>query len=358
MKVWVFLRSSIDSLPPVVSMIESLRKLGNDVCLVLGDRPSTLINEKYKVYCVESKGSRLVSYLRFRQYASKVAKNISKDDFIWIASLDTLISMKGLSVFYKHSYGVQIHELYDQHRLRLRLVKSELLKSSLNVVPDETRAFILYNWLNLKKVPSVIPNKPVMTSGLNIDSSIVDGIQNINVLSFSSRKRIIYQGHIGKDRGLTALAIAMKSLVESWDLILIGPDHGYVDALVSESENIYYLGNFQAPAHLLVTEKCHIGVLKYDPISLNNIFCAPNKVWEYAFYGLPFISNIIPPLNNIARTYFSGLTCDMDCPMEIIKSIKEVELDLNSYQQAARCFYASVDIVELWGSLISSVKKV
>ena len=57
----------------------------------------------------------------------------------------------------------------------------------------------------------------------------------------------------------------------------LGPLKKYMEIL----SDLIYIPQIPSPQHLFVTSIAYIGILVYDPISLNQIFCAPNKIFEY-----------------------------------------------------------------------------
>jgi glycosyltransferase involved in cell wall biosynthesis len=50
----------------------------------------------------------------------------------------------------------------------------------------------------------------------------------------------------------------------------------------------------------------------YPFVGLNNINCAPNKVFEYAHAGLPIVATSQPPLETLLTRYNVGLCFDQD----------------------------------------------
>lgn len=75
----------------------------------------------------------------------------------------------------------------------------------------------------------------------------------------------------------------------------MGRGSDYYDDLRSRyaSERVLFVPFIRPPHHLQVTRLASIGVLSYfpDPSSLaaviNPLYCAPNKIFEYARYGVP-----------------------------------------------------------------------
>ena len=78
---------------------------------------------------------------------------------------------------------------------------------------------------------------------------------------------------------------------------------------------------------------CDVGILTYTFDGLNNIYCSPNKLFEYTQAGLPVVATAQPSLVNIVRKYdigaIVGETNYSAEPSEFADAVIEV---LNNYQ--------------------------
>ena len=61
-----------------------------------------------------------------------------------------------------------------------------------------------------------------------------------------------------------------------------------------------------------LTRSADLGVIPYHSIDLNNYYSSPNKLFEYAAAGLPFVSNDLPFLRWIIAEYGFGEVADFD----------------------------------------------
>src|SRR5690606_36887593 len=102
-------------------------------------------------------------------------------------------------------------------------------------------------------------------------------------------KVILYQGLISRERDLTYILQAINELNEEFVPIIMGKDYGMIDKYKKICPRIVHISYIPSPQHLYITSIARLGILMYDPISLNQIFCAPNKTFEYAGYGVPMI---------------------------------------------------------------------
>jgi glycosyltransferase involved in cell wall biosynthesis len=61
------------------------------------------------------------------------------------------------------------------------------------------------------------------------------------------------------------------------------------------------------------------GVCLIEDVSLSDRLCLPNKLFEYAFAGLPVLASRLPEIERVVREYGLGVCCDND-----VDSIRQV----------------------------------
>lgn len=327
--IWIILRSSIHTRRPVMSVIQNLLERNDVKINLISIEPMGIFTENFSEY-IQTVGigtsliSKISAYSSFRQYINKILKrNLKEDDYIWIGSLDTINLCIGLGVFNRAKYICHIHELYDTNRIRLSLSKRFIQGAYKVVVPELNRARILQVWLELKEQPIVYPNKPWTHPRQKYMKPTTELTKKILSEFDYSKKIIIYQGHIGRDRSLNSIIQAIEDMdnVEFW---LMGRDHNYVNELLAMSDKVKYLGFIPAPYHLEVTSYADIGIMSYDLINLNNLYCAPNKVWEYLGFDLFFICNQVGSLDEFNASGCCKLIDFSNVPL--IRSVIENEI--------------------------------
>lgn len=317
---------------------------------------------KFKEYIIPppSLGSTIgkaLQYAQFRFFAlRKLHAEAQPSDIIWLGSLDTALTLKGSKALERTPYILQLHELYDTHPKRLKMV-TPIAQNALRVVtPEENRAAILQVWLKLKDRPTVIPNKPYTHPRQRfLPPSTPKTKEIIEKLWNTDKTVILYQGHIGGDRNLMPLAEAMRDLPDM-ELWLMGQDHGYAGALTDISANIKYLGYVPAPYHLEITSYASIGIMSYDPINLNNLYCAPNKIWEYSGFCIPFISNNSPSLSAIAEKHNSGICTELS-KNELKISITKIKENIEKYFNNSKSQFESFCFSEKLNEVIADSKE-
>ena len=96
---------------------------------------------------------------------------------------------------------------------------------------------------------------------------------------------------------------------------------------------------------MVFTSHAHIGILTYDPLSLNCAYCAPNKIFEYSKYGLPVLGNDIPGLRREIEGSRFGAIVDEKIEESIVEGIKKIEDNYETFSQNAISYYEGTDTV-------------
>ena len=173
----------------------------------------------------------------------------------------------------------------------------------------------------------------------------------------AGKRVILYQGvFLSCERRLEEFCEAVRSMPSEYVLVAMGRGSDYYDDLRSRyaSERVLFVPFIRPPHHLQVTRLASIGVLSYfpDPSSLaaviNPLYCAPNKIFEYARYGVPMISNDIPGLYYLFMQYGCGEVVPSPMsPAAIRHTIEHIYDHYDRYSACAKAYYNSVDIKRL-----------
>lgn len=353
--IWVLLRSHVVGLPPIMTVLQCLLETKKYQVNFISTQSSGVQHKLFNEFIIPqnhnvNKVKKIKNYLDYRLFVNKIISGqVKKEDVIWVGSLDTALACKGLKFLSSNQYILHLHELYDAFPKKLESIKVIAQNAKHVVVPEINRAGILQVWLSLKERPVVIPNKPFFHPRKKRLSPTHEQTKNILDKFKTNKPIILYQGHISSDRNLMPIALAMKSLPQ-YEFWLLGFDHGYVDSLLKVSNNIKYLGCVLAPYHLEITSYADIGIMSYDLISLNNLYCAPNKIWEYAGFGIPFFANECLSLQEL---FLNQIGVPVSWNEESIKNAINIIQDNVVYRKNAIVFFDSVDLV---GVIVSVVK--
>jgi glycosyltransferase involved in cell wall biosynthesis len=131
---------------------------------------------------------------------------------------------------------------------------------------------------------------------------------------------VIYQGWMSPERGLDRLVRAARHFSADVRLVLIGyGDYEQTLRRISaeqgtEDGRVIFAGRIAAEDLPPLTRSADLGVIPYYGVDLNNYYSSPNKLFEYAAAGLPFVSNDLPFLRSIIDRYKFGVVADLTEP--------------------------------------------
>lgn len=177
--------------------------------------------------------------------------------------------------------------------------------ADLIVTTSIERAEIMREHYLLAETPLVIPNfleTPVSVQ--NIGSPLQADRHSISAL-------YVYEGHITIERKLDLFVKAMERLPDDHHLLIVGdgPHLGDLEQLAVEREvasRVHFTGRVSREQVHALLPGCDVGLISYSWEGLNNLYCSPNKIFEYAAAGLPVVSSSQPPLRAMIETFGVG----------------------------------------------------
>lgn len=367
MTVTFILKGNLEILPPVIPRIIMFAQSGVKVffiCTAINDRNKILFEENgIKVYETKhrisflGKHSKIHDWLGFQMAAKKLLREEKlENSILYICSADTALALG--RVVFKYKYVFQSNELYDRFARYRNGIRPYAQHAIAFVVPEYIRANICMYWYKLKSVPFIIPNFPYLVSKEK-KQIIDDGNAKKTIEVLSDKKIILYQGYITfGDRSLNAVAEALKEIANSeFVLLLMGVNNnGSYEKIKEIYEHTYYIPFIKAPAHLQITSHAYIGILSYDRVSLNNMFCAPNKIYEYSAFDVPMLGNNIPGLRDTIEKERMGECADFERIDSVKNSIISIDMKHKLYSDNAANFYNNASFISEMNRLIEYIK--
>lgn len=344
--------------PPTISLMKMLISFGDDVVLLTSEMNGEVkqICRDEKITLVDLGGSYYAGSSAFKKMIKipklnkSIKNNMNKfyesDSLIWIM---TSISLKYIGKnLYGKKYVMYMYELSQEIRFYqkipfLKVPLEKLFQNAAIVIECEyNRAHIAQAWFGLDKLPYVISNKPYMEP-LEKESYIQNEYARRIISKIKNRKIIFYQGIIDDERPLDPFIEAVDLLGEEYALVVMSSDTEKLKE--KQSRNLYLLPFVNPPHHLEVTSWAYIGILTYYPVReattspLNALYCAPNKLYEYAMFGMPMLGNDIPGLKYSVQSHNMGECFSSFDKMEIVKAIRKIEDNYGAYSKNAKLFY-------------------
>lgn len=306
-KVCMIVTSELDRDPRVQKEADLAHNAGYDVSVVC--RSYTGPEKAYEILPlnVNRRSTRIGKYLE-RLWANVKLVNIMlkcRPHIIHANDMDTLPS----GFIASRLAGSKL--LYDAHELwasagrdvgalgsKLLLVLEKLLSRKANAVVavSSYRAHRMMDILSIP-LPTVVMNTPnyIPASSLSPDDWINQ---------FEGKRVVLHQGRYVPGRGIPEAVLAAKHLPD--DIVLVFRGYGPIEedlrALVKEhhlSSQVFLIP--PVPMNQLVecAVGADIGLTLYTPINENNLYAAPNKMFEYMMAGVPGVGSDIPYVRDI-----------------------------------------------------------
>ena len=292
-----------------------------------------------------------------RKYLPDFMKN---SNVLWVTSIRGVAGLGKNILKYKtilQFMELAMHGYYIKNYFRIP-IKKYAQSAWKTVVPEINRAYIQKIWWNLKKTPIVFPNKP-----FSLDYGELSEYESnaISVMTNESRKIVLYLGGIYNDRDFETYAKAISKM-NGYALYIVGKifsnDGKIMIERLQKEYGIVYLGGFNPPKHLAFVRYADIGLLPYKPIKseglseLNPLYCAPNKIWEYAGFGVPMVGSDVLGLKLPFEQWNIGRCCDLNDEDSIIKAIEEVDKNHDEMSKNCYKFYDSVDLEKIVSEIL------
>jgi hypothetical protein len=340
--------------PPHLATVVSLAQIGCQVTYAPSECPAetrryleghgvTVIELQPGIGSPRSLVGKASMWWDFRQKAWRLIEK-HRGEQLWIGTADTALAMgRGLL---KQRYVLQLLELYDTIPFYRKNLRDYARAAQAVVVPEANRAAIYRSWYGLTRTPFVVPNKPLehpRRRKLTVRNAVA---RELLAKIPPESKLVMYQGIIHSDRDIRPVGDAVTALGPGWTFVVVGDDHGFLTTLQRDCPQMVYVPYVPPPDHLEITSHATIGVLAYCYDNLNNLFCAPNKVWEYAGFGLPMLGNDVPGLK-LLEEHHAGVCADFQDVSAVRDALERLVRQRERYSAASMALYDRFELGDL-----------
>ncbi|MBQ7298868.1 MAG: hypothetical protein IJW77_03405 [Clostridia bacterium] len=365
MKIILITSECLDEFPPVSTLLKVLERQGHEVTFIspfhdpafellhlstcihkyVFEKKAKWLTKYYKQHLKASLAfhmDRMLKRICINQIPGKYSAELQNADIVWILHENTMLL--GGKRFTKRlkAYLYTMYELCIKNDHLPRIYDFAARKAVLTVVPEYFRAHIAKAYYNLSEMPAIIPNKPLDHPRVkNMPISDPEIATKINDLKQSGKKIIMYMGILSSERPLEPLIEATYNS-DSYILAVLGARTPYLDKLQQKmGDRFEYLGVVKPPYHLEVASHAYVAYISYvaNNGSINAVFCAPNKVYEFAGFGIPMLCNDNPGLKFTVEYNGMGV-CVQDLSIdEITKVLQKIEKHSSEMSEAALRYY-------------------
>lgn len=359
----------LEFLPPVMNLLLYLKSLGrnpifigvesnasNDFLLANGIEHYYIPYDPrlYKNPTILSKIThRLIRASRFYRCRS-VLRSILQDirngqgDFLlWFAEVQSAALLGNAWKKYQRR-AITIYELADfKGKDWWGFSFGKFIKSTVVVEPEINRARTIKDYFELSNMPLVVANKPAGHPRI-FCGELPDGVNRL-LKKANGRSIFMYQGVWTSDRrdvGFVLEAIA-KNRPRYCVAVMPGTDE--IEKLSSKYDNVFAVDYIPPPRHLAATSVASVGIAIYNPSGRtelerkNALFCAPNKIYEYAGFGVPTLGNKIPGLEDTIGRFGAGKCVNID-EEEIVAAADDLVANHDKYVERANQFFDHTNV--------------
>lgn len=283
--------------------------------------------------------------LNYVTYLKESFKYIKEGNFDIIYAHDYYCCI--LNIFYKifkkkkyfiyDAHELFIVEKYFKHSIRENLFyffeKKAIKNTDLLICAEEKRAEVMMKHYKLKKKPLVIKNISYLPKCKEMKDKEIEN--KFNNLINNGNLNLVYAGVLSKDRKIEYIVDQVSTIKEKINLIIIGygEQEKIIQNKVGKNENMVSLGAINYNELSSILEKCDIGIMSYPSDCLNNIYCAPNKLYEYASVGLPIICLENYNIKKIVNKYRIGY-----CGDDLKKGVEQITNNIEYYKRNINYF--------------------
>lgn len=365
MKIVLITSEELKYFPPIITLLHTLDRAGHEVTMLVPYPDGMfeqlgLKNASFRAAASEKKvwlgryyQSRLKASAAFhmdrllkRAYIGRIPRKFQAEihsaDVVWVLHENTVLLGGKRFVNQLGDYLYTMYELCIKNGKVPAIYDYAARKALLSVVPEYCRAHITKAFYALPQMPAVIPNKPAEhPRRKNLPVSDPGIAEKIARMERSGKKIIMYMGILSRERPLEPVIEAVEQ-ADGYVLAVLGGRTPYLDQLERDMGGRFvYLGEVAPPLHLEIASHADVAYISYVPQkgSINAVFCAPNKVYEFAGFGIPMLCNDNPGLKFTVEYYGMGV-CAADLSAGSIKTaLSKIDANAAAMGEAAKRYY-------------------
>ncbi len=277
----------------------------------------------------KSKLGKLKAYLNFLKESVNYCK-----EFDILHCND--INMLPIAVIIKKYYNKNVKIVYDAHEYETetyalngiqkkitKLSEKQLIKYADRVITVSDSIAHEYVKLYGIKKPALVLNAPPYREVKKQD-------RFRETFGIEGKTLFLYQGGLGKNRGIELLIEVFKAIDDESVMIFMG--YGELEALIveasKESDNIFFHKAVSPDVLLEYTVSADFGIATIEDSCLSYRYCLPNKLFEYIMAEVPVIVSNLPEMSKVVKEGKIGVVLEEETLQGVTNAIKEaVALD-------------------------------
>ena len=222
-----------------------------------------------------------------------------------------------------------------REKLYYNAEKSIVNKVDFVVCASEERAQMMKDHYQLSSTPLAIKNISQLV--LSDDEKTKSILNDLEEFFAKPGITVVYAGVVTKSRRIGELLKAVSYMAPKFKLLVVGNGDALAELReeAAKHDNLVSAFTGGVPYRSLgsILNQCDIGFIYYPTNSLNNIYCASNKIYEYASVGLPMFSNDNPTVKKMLKESQIGISTD-----DFENGLKKIAEDKEIYKKNCSVF--------------------
>ena len=313
-----------------------------DLTLISTQKGKEIQDQKYKNVLVSGGASKLNLFGSI--YAAFRCIRKERPDYVYchdyysavLAYLLLKTKYKGRIIYDAHELIIPEKEYPDRRQSFFYWFEQRIVKKvDLLICASKERGDLMQKHYKLITTPLVIDN--ISQLAISSDSETADVLKSLDSFFQQPGTTVVYAGAVTKTRRINDLLETVASMSLQFKLLIVG-NGPFLSELRDEASKYTKLvtaftGGVPYKSLGAILSRCDIGFLYYPSDTLNNTYCASNKIYEYASVGLPMLANENPTVKAILNKSKIGLSTG-DFKAGLIR----ISAEINFYKQMCEVF--------------------
>lgn len=139
----------------------------------------------------------------------------------------------------------------------------------------------------------------------------------------------LYLGLLVPGRGVELMLEAFSASSIKAHIVFVGygPLASHIKAVAQMNSKVHLHPPVPHEHVVCLSRNADFGLCMIQKVSLSDFFCLPNKLFEYAFAGIPVLASNFPDISRLVEEYQLGLCCNPEA-VAIVEAIENLEIDL------------------------------
>ena len=159
--------------------------------------------------------------------------------------------------------------------------------------------------------------------------------------------------------GLEKLVDAAAMFSEDWQLVILG--NGRMEQALRQRAprgRVTFISAVPSDELLKWTCGASLGAMLYEGVTPNQIYCTPNKLWEYPAAGVPILSSDLPEIKRLIGPYKAAFFLpDGSDARDIARKVNAISpSDLNTARLGCAAFTSANSWIQSSEALVETVQ--